>query len=314
MRTWKKADFAMTDKDLVEIQEGYLPLQAESAVKALANKVDQDLLGMIDGLYGYSGALGGTGIGINNLSDVVEARKVLNEQLAPMDPRYMVVGPQGEAEMLSIQAFHDASFGVGGEEILEGRLTRRLGFGIAMDQNVGTLTVGSMSQTLEMDSAASTALNPVKTATQGNATQVGPVAGDIIQFATVDGSYVVTSVSGDFNAGSGVINFEPGLPDGVTLADAVTTYPDGIVATTTYEANMAFHRDFAAFVTRPLAAGAEGLGTVVRSISDPESRLTLRLEISRENKQTRWCWDILYGFALIRRELGCRVGGSTAAG
>jgi hypothetical protein len=315
MDQWKKADFAMTDKDLVEIQEGYLPLQAESAVKALANKVDQDLLGMIDGLYGYSGALGGAGIGINNLSDVVEARKVLNEQLAPMDPRYMVVGPQGEAEMLSIQAFHDASFGVGGEAILEGRLTRRLGFGIAMDQNVGTQTVGSMSQTLQMDSAASTTLNPVKTAAQEstNITQVGPVPGDIIEFATVDGTYVVTSVSGDFNDGSGVINFEPGLPDGVTLADAVTTYPDGIVAATTYEANMAFHRDFAAFVTRPLAAGAEGLGTVVRSISDPESRLTLRLEISRENKQTRWCWDILYGFALIRRELGCRVGGSVAA-
>jgi hypothetical protein len=314
MDQWKKADFAMTDKDLVEIQEGYLPLQAESAVKALANKVDQDLLGMIDGLYGYSGALGGAGIGINSLSDVVEARKVLNEQLAPMDPRYMVVGPQGEAEMLSIQAFHDASFGVGGEAILEGRLTRRLGFGIAMDQNVGTQTVGSMTQSLQMDSAASTTLNPVKTATQesGNITQVGPVPGDIIEFATVDGTYVVTSVSGDFDAGNGVINFEPGLPDGVTLADAVTTYPTGIVAATTYEANMAFHRDFAAFVTRPLAAGAEGLGTVVRSISDPESRLTLRLEISRENKQTRWCWDILYGFALIRRELGCRVGGSAA--
>ena len=87
----------------------------------------------------------------------------------------------------------------------------------------------------------------------------------------------------------------------------------GVETGEAYEANMAFHRDFAAFVTRPLAAGAEGLGTVVRSISDPESRLTLRLEISRENKQTRWCWDILYGFALIRRELGCRVGGSVLA-
>lgn len=315
MDKWKKADFAMTDKDLVEIQEGYLPLQAESAVKALANQVDTDLLGMVSGLYGFSGTLSDGVVGINQLSDVVNARKVLNQQLAPMDPRYLVVGPQGEAEMLSIQAFHDASFGVGGEAILDGRLTRRLGFGIAMDQNVGTLTHGNLGAALQIDYVDSTLASPTKTLTQTGAnTADGPVAGDIVELAGIDGTFVVTSVSGTFGSSTGVVNIEPALPIGTTGATGVDIdYPTGITAGASYEANMAFHRDFAAFVTRPLAAGAEGLGTVVRSISDPESRLTLRLEISRENKQTRWCWDILYGFALIRRELACRVGGSNPA-
>jgi len=303
MDQWKKADFAMTDKDLVEIQEGYLPLQAESAVKALANKVDQDLLGMITGLYGFSGTLGADE-GFKTIADVVNARKVLNEQLAPMDPRYLVVGPQGEAEMLSIQAFHDASFGVGGEAILEGRLTRRLGFGIAMDQNVGTITqaAGPVDVTVNFDESASS--KTVSAAAGSSDFAIGA----LVDIATISGNFVITSVTG--TGASAVYGIEPALPAGAVGGPVAMTDAAGVEAGEAYEANMAFHRDFAAFVTRPLAAGAEGLGTVVRSISDPESRLTLRLEISRENKQTRWCWDILYGFALIRRELGCRVGGS----
>jgi hypothetical protein len=303
MDNWKKADFAMTDKDLVEIQEGYLPLQAESAVKALANKVDQDLLGMITGLYGFSGTLG-VDEGFKTIADVVNARKVLNEQLAPMDPRYLVVGPQGEAEMLSIQAFHDASFGVGGEAILEGRLTRRLGFGIAMDQNVGTITqaAGPVDVTVNFDESASS--KTVSAAAGSSEFAVGA----LVDIATISGNFVITSVTG--TGGSAVYGIEPALPAGASGGPVAMTDAAGVTTGEAYEANMAFHRDFAAFVTRPLAAGAEGLGTVVRSISDPESRLTLRLEISRENKQTRWCWDILYGFALIRRELGCRVGGT----
>ena len=297
MDNWKKADFAMTDKDLVEIQEGYLPLQAESAVKALANKVDSDLLGQVQSFYGLAGTLGQP---IDALSDVVEARRVLNEQLAPMDPRYLVVGPQGEAEMLGIAAFHDASFGVGGEAILEGRLTRRLGFGIAMDQNVGTFTSGGLDgvTVAAAEAAGETSIGLTVVTT-------GVDFGDIIKFAGDPQQYVVTSAGTD----QSTISIAPALQIALTGGEVVS-YATGFTPSTTYEGNMAFHRDAMAFVTRPLSAGADGLGTVVRSISDPESRLTLRLEISRENKQTRWCWDILYGFATIRRELGCRVHGA----
>lgn len=293
---WKKADFSLTDKDLVEIQEGYLPLQAEEAVKALANQVDGDLLGMASGFYGFSGQLGTE---ITDLKDIVAARRVLNEQLAPMDPRYLVVGPQGEAEMLGITAFHDASFGVGGEAILEGRLTRRLGFGIAMDQNVGDLSQGNIGDVAVTGSGTDLTL----TVTSGDA----PSVGDIVEIATQSGTFVVTATNGTSS-----ISVYPAI-EGVLSSGGDVTYPAEAPANTPYEGRMAFHRDAMAFVTRPLSAGAEGLGSVVRSISDPESRLTLRLEITRENKQTRWCWDILYGFALIRRELGVRVGGTVPA-
>ena len=206
---WKKSDFSLTDKDLVEIQEGYLPLQAEEAVKALANQVDSDLLGMANGFYGFSAVLGQP---LAQMSDLVEARKVLNQQLAPMDPRYIVVGPQGEAEMLGIQAFHDASFGVGGEAILEGRIVRRLGFGIAMDQNVADLSQGDMTDATVSGEGSSLAL----TVNSG----VAPSVGDIVEIASQAGTFVITSINGGNTAIevapaiAGTI--DPGTPAGLT--------------------------------------------------------------------------------------------------
>jgi len=55
-------------------------------------------------------------------------------------------------------------------------------------------------------------------------------------------------------------------------------------------------------VTRPLSESApqgRSLG-IFESIVDPVSGLTLRLELTREYKQDRFSYDILWGSALVR--------------
>ena len=63
------------------------------------------------------------------------------------------------------------------------------------------------------------------------------------------------------------------------------------------------------WATRPLMDSANGLGNLTQSAVDPVSGLSLRLEVSREHKRTRFSYDILYGADVVRRELGCRIAG-----
>ena len=98
------------------------------------------------------------------------------------------------------------------------------------------------------------------------------------------------------------IYVEPGLK--LALAGDETITIKG-----THAVNLAFHRDAFAFVSRPLADNADGLGNIIQSAIDPVSGLALRLEVSRQHKRTRFSYDVLYGLACVRRELACRVAG-----
>ena len=74
--------------------------------------------------------------------------------------------------------------------------------------------------------------------------------------------------------------------------------------------NLVFHRDAIAFANRPLMDSTAGvdLGNFM-SMQDPVSGLVMRLEVSRQYKQTVWEFDILWGNALVRPELAAIMAG-----
>ena len=51
----------------------------------------------------------------------------------------------------------------------------------------------------------------------------------------------------------------------------------------------------------------QGLGNAVLSANVPVSGIALRLEVSRQYKQTTFSYDILGGAAVIRRDLGVKI-------
>lgn len=83
------------------------------------------------------------------------------------------------------------------------------------------------------------------------------------------------------------------------------TFESQLVKVATGRHNLAFHRDFAALVVRPLPEIPQGLGTVSSIVSDPESGLSVRVRMNYDADRggIATTVEILYGVAEVRDEL-----------
>jgi len=299
MSSWKEAPFHLTDKEIAEAMTGIIPMQASEAIKALGNQIDTDIMGLYTGIYGFAGSSGVTPFG-SSVAEATEARKILNNQLCPLQDRRFVIDPDAEANALGLRAFQDMSFSGTNEGIADGLIRRKLGFDWFMDQNVPDHTCGTRTATNTTTNATAAVgdLTIAVTAGSGNT-----IAGDVFTVAGDTQTYVCSSVT---NTAGGTITFTPAAKVAWATSAAITFKG---TASTAYAQNLAFHRDAIAFATRPLVDIADGLGNIITAAVDPISKIALRLEVSREHKRTRFSYDILYGMALVRADLATRITG-----
>jgi len=291
---WKEAPFYLTDRDVMEVMNGVIPMQASEAIKSLGNVVDEFILSKYKGIAGYAGTPGVTPL-LNDTRDATDARKVLNKQLAPLADRRAVLDPDAEGNALNLRAFQDTSWAGDSAVIKSGVLTSKLGFVWHMDQNVPTHVAGTLADgILNGDVASGAPLVNIASTAGGTL-----VAGDVLSIA---GSDLPLAVVADITiaAGSNAEVHVVSVPDALADTAAVSVLD-------THTVNLAFHRDCFAFASRPLADNTQGLGNLIQSAVDPVSGLALRLEISREHKRTRYSYDILFGAAMVRGDLGCRM-------
>ena len=291
---WYEAPFFMSDKDLGEAISGIVPLQVSEAVKALANNVDTYLLNLGKSFYGAVGTAGTTPFA-SDVQAAVDARKLLFDQLAPPGDRRAVLDPAAEANALMNRAFQDQSWRGDGSGIIEGQIGRKFGFDFFHDQNVQTQTLVAAGTILT--DQADIAIGDTTVHFDGITTAAA--AGEIFTVAGDSQQYVITSV-GALATNDQDWTFYP--PAKVAWGDSTA-----VTMVATNVMNLAFHRDAIGFATRALEAPGDGLGALIESAVDPVSGLTLRLEVSRQHKRTRWSFDILYGVKTVRAELACRL-------
>jgi len=294
---WKEAPFAIDDKGLAQVAAGIIPMQASEAVKALANEIDNFLWGKYKSFYGFAGTAGTVPFA-TDLGEYLDARKVANEQLMPMEPRYMLIDTDAEANALGLRAFQDASFGGGSDVIVNGQIGRKLGALWAMTQNVPTHTAGTWT-----DAGTTTGTNAAGQATVNLTGGTGSLlVGDIITFSGADTqTYTVLTATG--TAPTTAITVSPNLVTAKSSTETVTNKA-------THKVNLLIHRDAIAFAMAPLndAAGIAGILPPATAV-DEESGLSLRLEVTRQHKQLQWSFAALYGASVIRPELGVRLAG-----
>ena len=294
---WKEAPFHLSDSDAVSVMNGTIPMQASEAVKSLGNAIDAYILGKHTGFYGHSGTAG-TPPFATAITEANDARKLLNTQLAPMTDRRIVLDPDSEANALILSNI--LQFDQRGDQqgIIAGTIGRKLGIDWYMDQNVGTYSVGAGWAT-GYTFATGGASTGDSTISIVNTTAAGAVnAGDIFDYSGQ--AYVVTAAA---TASAGVnlsLGIYPSLQTSAASGAAVT------VLGTDYTANLAFHRDALAWASRPLG-DVEAPGSAILTMGDPVTGVQLRLEVSRQYKQTTYSYDVLGGANVIRRELGVKI-------
>jgi hypothetical protein len=273
-------------------------LVIQPAVLAIAEKVNAYILSKyVEVPYFYNGGTAGSPAFGNTVALLANIGKVLNENKAPLDPRYCVISPTAEVTLLGIEAFHRADARGDGAAINQRQLRQFLGLNWFMDQQVPTHTKGTMGGspvTAAGVSAGASVMN-----ISGTTTTNTLVKGDLISVADAPGTYVVTAniaaVSGTFTG----VAFYPPAPAGGFGSGKVVTLVNS------HKANLAFHPNAFALATLPpdppsgasnaATITAEGLG--IRVVED--------YNISA--KKDVISFDLLAGAKTVHPELAARV-------
>ena len=307
---WYYTKFHLNDQELTQIDgEGaFIPMQASEAIKSLVNQAESDLLAEYKSVYSTTGTAGTTPFASNATAWLTGARKLLNEELAPMGNRRVILDPAAEGNAMGLEAFQSAAWRGDGAPIREGEIGRVLGADFYMNQNIPTHTNGTLTNSSGMLAKVNDASYTVGESTvdiDDTSLSGTVVVGDVFTVAGDTQTYTVTAnATAATNAIAGMA-FTPASK--VAWADdAVVTFKTNASSVQ----NLAFHRDAFAFASAPLADAAIDTGELGQPqsiIRDPISGLVIRLTAARQFMQTTFYFDMLYGVKLVRPELAARI-------
>lgn len=311
LNQWYYDDFSLSDKERMEMDTNglFLPAQVEEAFQAVGKQINLSVFNTYKKFYGYVGTAGTTPFA--STADVAaDAAEVLNNQLAPLENRRIVLNTAAHAKAVKLADFHDVSQAGTDAVKRSGTLVGvpMYGYDWYWDQQVVTHTAGSITTGLIAKASTAQVVGDT-TIVCTTAASTGACAlkeGDIIVFAGHTQTYTLTADATQATAATDVtLNISPGLQVALAGSEAVTVKASHVV-------NLAFNRGAIALAMRPLADSSErySLGASIASMRDPVTGLTFRLTVARKSPfEVGWFVDALWGVEVIRPELGCRIAG-----
>ena len=307
LNNWKRAAFYLTDKELTQIDadNNFVPLHMREAVSALASAVNQSLLNLYTEIPNVMGAPNGKLFTIEDnqkarsyygIKPVIEARKILNSKGAPKEGRAGVLCYENEADMLALPNFSESHRAGDANIAIRGEVGQR--YGINWFSSDDVVRSDRSKDIVDFGGVVTADNSELNLAELSQAV----VPGDVL--ALNDEVIGVVKSTGKHNptAKTQTVTLSEPLEKGV----AANANP--YIAGPSYN-NLVFHADAFALAMRPMTSSAayNGLGNRIMSVVDPETGLSMRLEISRQYKQTVWEFDILWGVKMVRPEWAVRV-------
>ena len=277
------------------------------------------------------GTAGGAATGLAQYNAPIvflNAGMMLDNFAAPRDEnRRVVMNPAAHAQSVSGLSglFNDQS--ALAEQYRKGVIGNALGFEFAMDQNIQSLTTGSVTKT------AGTTSGPMAAGSTITVTGVGAnaplLAGEVFTVAGVYSvnpenqqstgqlqQFAITAPVTASAAGLATVSVTPsivlagaGVSSGTVTAlaasGATVTWVTGMTASTAYPQNLAYHQDAFTLATADLEL-PKGVDFAARETYDGISmRIVRAFDITNDQFPCRI--DVLGGWATLRQELACRI-------
>jgi hypothetical protein len=319
--TQKHVDTNFTSLELTNSIQDFMARIGEPAMSVLASNVDNDAASAIFNVYNIVGTAGVTPATAKVLLD---AHTKMNYLAAPMTPRYLGLEPNANASMVDgLKGLFNPTQSTS-QQFREGMMADNiLGFReIYMSQSLPALTTGARNAAYLSNVPAGTTngdtVIPVDTG--ANAVARGDVftiagvfevnpetkqsTGQLKQFACsvayAGGAGSISISQAIYKSGPRQNFFASGgdIPDNAAIAFFGA-------ASTTYQQNVAYHRDAFTMVTADLVM-PEGVQESAREVKDGLSlRYVRQYRIGTDDIPARF--DILYGYLCMRPELACRI-------
>lgn len=327
-------DTQVSSQNLTLDIDNYRKRVLEPQIVRLSNLIDQDVCNLAQGLNNFTGVPGTTPTA---LSTYLAAKTKLDSLAAPMDGgRCMFLNPAAESSIVdNLKGLFQASAEIA-EQYKTGMMGRSIGFDWYMDQNIYVHTVGTLGGT---PTVTTTPTNGATSIVTGSWTTTTLNAGDVVSFISTTTpvnsvnpqSFQSTGLPAQFvnlttqsdSTGTITIQTAPAFISSGNQQN-ITNLPAGTTPVFVFDTaaanfstisgkvspqNLAVHKDFGtlAMVDMPLPGGTD---KAYRAASRKSGK---SIRVIRDYVATSDQWiqrlDVLYGVAVLRQELGVRVGG-----
>jgi len=257
----------------------------EPAAAALAEKINRDGLALYKDIPYVAGTIGALPDGLDDLADAAFA---LDSMRVPTDMRCAVWDPLATSKLKQIPAVVNAEKCGSAKALRTGSIGKVFGMENYMSQGiydheteVASLTLTVKSDVTESDTVVLTATSAAGTVHKGD-------------LFTVGGKTYTVTADADFTGSDVQLSVYPAI---------TAKAKDSAKFMASHKANLVFHPNAFAFVTRPLStpAGVESYVTTYNGIS-----LRVVRGYNMKYKKEVLSMDVLYAFKTIYPELAVR--------
>lgn len=308
---WEEVAFKVTDKDYFMIKENVKGNALQQAVETLASRIDTTIIeAAYQGIYNFIGTAGTPPFNSDTqlIRQCYTTLSAAKANMSSPENLNAVIDPFAAGNVVGLANFEKVNEAGTDTIRTTGSVRGGVNYGFTWNdtQNIPTHSTAHVTGVYAIDAAATAGVAVIVVDNGAGAAPSSLVVGDKFTIAGNSQQYTITGVTaGSPSATEDTYNISPGLAGDVADGDVLT------VIATDFISNLFFHRQAIAFASRPLediqpAQMAAPEGSIV-VIPDPISGLNLRLEITRQNKQTQWSLDALWGVVVARPEVAVIV-------